>query len=51
MLELNNIYKLWYREEPPLTLRPDLRTYLQENESKYFGRITEFEKQTQLKKN
>jgi len=51
MLQLNHIYRLWYRDEPPLILRPDLRAYLQENKSKYFGRIAAFETQTQLKKN
>jgi hypothetical protein len=51
MLGLNHIYRLLYREEPPLTLRPDLRTYLQDKEKKYFGRIAAFETKTQLKQN
>jgi hypothetical protein len=50
MLELNHIYRLWYREERPLILRSDLRTYLQNNEKKYYRRVIAFETKTQLKK-
>lgn len=50
MLELNHLYRLWYREEPPLSLRADLRVYLQAHERTYLGRINAFETKTKLKK-
>ena len=49
-LELNHIYKSWYDQEPPLILRPALRTYLQENEKKYYDRIKSFHRDTTLQK-
>jgi len=42
MLEFNHIYRLWYRQEPPLKLRNDLKEYLQEHEKNYFDRIQGF---------
>ena len=32
MIESNHIYKAWYGEEPPLTLREDLIDYLNTHE-------------------
>lgn len=45
MLEFNHIYRLWYRQDPPLKLREDLAKYLQDHEKAYFDRIKGFKTQ------
>ena len=50
MLESNHIYKAWYGEEPPLTLREDLIDYLNTHEKKYYNRISSFHLKTSLRK-
>jgi hypothetical protein len=49
MLELNHIYKLWYKEEPSLPDN-DLMEYLKKNEIKYYNRIKSFHFRTTLQK-
>lgn len=49
MLELNHIYKLWYKEEPSIPYN-DLMEYLKKNEIQYYNRIKSFHFKTTLQK-
>jgi hypothetical protein len=41
-LELNHIYRIWYGEEPRLTLRRQLNSFLLEHHRDYYNRIIDF---------